>query len=651
MKPLSRFPALLTIVVAFLAMLIRVRILMGTPLPPSHTVPWLLSGLAGDLLVCVPVAFAVAFLFSRAPRAGSFVLIVLMGFDLVLQFAVSEAVVFLGHSVRGDDLETGLHPLLLTGSAAGGVAGSFVLLLVLFGAGATWAFRWRERTSITLLRLAVVTLLLSLSVWIASPIDRADIGQNAMLSLPAMLRNARVEQPPAKIPPPTLDLLLARELIGRKPGTFLSDAYPLARIPPTRDPHAPVLTPGPKPNIVFIVMESLRAEEVGAYGDDPPGLTPNLDRLAREGIRVDNAYSAGGYTPEGELGVLYGALASPFEIVIRSHPTVHLHGFPEVLSASGWKSLLWIHGSDATVYLGGRFYRAHGIPTIDGRDFPTSDSSTSWGYSDRALMRHAIDALDHMPQPFASMVLTITNHHPFQLPDDAPAGNVGLHALFGQMLGRHTASMLRTVHYTDAAVGELLAKARNKPWFANTIFVVCGDHGIDVPPVNRKMTRHVFFELRHHIPLIIYSPRLPGGLVVHGPASQTDILPTILGLTGVEVPLAATGRDLLDGASSDDERPIISWDLEGRTVTVNRGQYSYHAVVPSGTTTTTDELLVDRERDPNGLRNLASSEPATTAACRRAASIYLRTFGWLIANDRLTLPGTVPLSGLPLRPR
>ena len=61
------------------------------------------------------------------------------------------------------------------------------------------------------------------------------------------------------------------------------------------------------------------------------------------------------------------------------------------------------------------------------------------------------------------------------------------------------------------------------------------------------MTRHVFFELRHHIPLIIYSPRLPSGIVVHGPASQADILPTILGLLGLAVPAEMTGHDLLNG--------------------------------------------------------------------------------------------------------
>jgi phosphoglycerol transferase MdoB-like AlkP superfamily enzyme len=314
----------------------------------------------------------------------------------------------------------------------------------------------------------------------------------------------------------------------------------------------------------------------------------------------------------------------------------------------------------------------HGIRTIDGRDFPPNAVTTSWGYSDRELMNRALEALDHLHEPFASMVLTITNHHPFQLPSDAPPydttatsdqrpasseqrtatgdqrtansrlrGSTTLRASLGQMAGHHTAAMLQTVHYSDFAIGEFFEKARSRPWFANTIFVICGDHGSAVPPAGRPMTKHVFYELRHRIPLIFYSPRLPQhGVVVPGPASQADILPTVLGLARIQTPLAGSGRDLFDLPNGDPDRPIVSMNFDAHVLTVNRGRYSYHAVVPAGTIRLTSELLVDRERDPSGQTNLIDRESGAAVACRRAASIYLRTYGWIIANDRLMLPRT-----------
>ena len=53
-------------------------------------------------------------------------------------------------------------------------------------------------------------------------------------------------------------------------------------------------------------------------------------------------------------------------------------------------------------------------------------------------------------------------------------------------------------------------------------------------------------------------------------------------------------------------------------------------------------VVLDREGDPDGQTNLVDRDPVVATACRRAASIYLRTYGWIVANDRLTLPRTPP---------
>lgn len=621
-----------------LGLLVRVRTINGEPMPPLDPARWLLAGAAEDLAVTIVLAGLAALLFIRRPRAGAAIFGIAVALMLIAQFALSEGVIVLGHAVRGDDLETGFHPLLFTGSAAGGVLIAAIFLLggTLVAAGMAWRLASRRRSRLTLSRLAAVTIIAVTATLVFTPRDGRAAAHNALVVAPSMLRNAAVDIPPAVIPQPDIDVRSVRELAGRG-DAFISDLYPLAHMPPPRSADA-IAFPSPHPNFVFILMESMRAEESGVYGDDPPGVTPNLDRIAREGIRIDPAFSAGGFTPEGELGILYGALASPYEIVIRSHPSVKLSGFPEILARNGWRSLLWLHGSDATLYLGGRFYRDHGIPVIDGRDFPADAPQTSWGISDRAVLRRGIESLGRLPQPFAAMIVTITNHHPFQLPDDALTQLTGVRATMGQVAGHSTTAMLRTLHYSDQALGEFFDAARTKPWFANTIFVIAGDHGISIPALRRPMTRHVFYELRHRIPLVIYSPRLPHGMVVRGPASQVDILPTLLGVAGVRGPLAGTGIDLLDPAQHDDTRPVISWELLSRTVTVNRGRFAYHATVPQGTTALTDELLVDTAADPDGQVNLVTRQLDVARACRRDASIYLRTYGWLIANDRAGLP-------------
>ena len=75
-------------------------------------------------------------------------------------------------------------------------------------------------------------------------------------------------------------------------------------------PARPLVPAGLRPNVVFLLMEGVRSEELGAWGG-LKGLSPRLDDLARHGIRVARAYSPGTHTPEGELALWYGLFASP----------------------------------------------------------------------------------------------------------------------------------------------------------------------------------------------------------------------------------------------------------------------------------------------------------------------------------------------------
>ena len=640
---LLRFGAALGVVATAVGLLIRLRVMLGAPLPPPTPALWLLLAFRDDVLAAAAIVVIVTLIFWRAPRSGAAVLVAIFGALALIQFALSEAVLFLGHAVRREDLQTGFHPLIFTGSAAGGVLITVLIVLGAYAGGVVLAYRYAQVSrpasspARILVRIAALAIVLAITAWIFPSFET---GRNALFSIPELLQGpTAVLGKEVVIPKPDIDVKSVRELAGNvEPSSWLSDDYPLARRAPVRSAEAISLPKGVKPNFVFIVMESMRAEEVGAFGNDPPGVTPNLDALARDGIRIDRAYSTGSFTPEGELGVLYGVLASPWELIIRSHPDAKLTGFPEILKDEGWRSLLWMHSSDHTMYLGGRFYRRHGIPVIDGRDFLPDDPRTSWGFSDRVLMKHAFDAVDRLPEPFAALVLTISNHHPFKVPEDAGSPLPGGAGEAAQLGGVHTQAMLQTMHYADEAVGDFFAKARTRPWFANTVFVICGDHGITVAPARRKMTRHVFFELRHRVAMIIYSPMLPHGVTIPGPASQADILPTLLGASGITHPLAAVGRDLFDPAQHDPLRPVISYEFSARTVTVVRGNFVYHATVAKDSVSLTEELLVDNERDPQGENNLIMRNPVMAQACRRAASIYLRTYGWLLANDRAGLP-------------
>jgi phosphoglycerol transferase MdoB-like AlkP superfamily enzyme len=419
---------------------------------------------------------------------------------------------------------------------------------------------------------------------------------------------------------------------------YVDPEYPLAYLRGS-DVDLASLGSGVKPNIIFFLMESIRAEEVGCYGADPPGITPNIDALARDGIRIDPAYSAGTYTASAELAIWYGLTPLPREVLITSRPDVSIVGFPQILRANGWKTFLWIHGGDSNFYRRDSFYLPRGVQVVDGRSFPSADPTTNWGYSDRALARNAITILDRAQEPFATMMLTVTNHHPFQLPADAdppiplPPNPVADRSA-------RTADMLQTVHYTDEALGDFIRAARKRPWFAHSIIVVMGDHGVTIPPYQRPIaTKETLLQLLHRIPLVIYSPMLPHGVVLRGPASQIDLLPTLLHLAGVST-TCGLGVDLLE-PNAVSTRVLPMWSPHGRVLTLTTPTRMYHASYRlSGPLDeqTPVETLFDPVGDPQGLLDLSASEPRTLARFRRLATVYATVYPWLVVSGKSGVP-------------
>ena len=100
-----------------------------------------------------------------------------------------------------------------------------------------------------------------------------------------------------------------------------------------------------------------------------------------------------------------------------------------------------------------------------------------------------------------------------------------------------------TLQYADWAISEFLKRAKEDGWFDNTVFVFLSDHNYN----NAKYTDTSLKE-KFHIPLTVYAPKMLKPQQIDYVVSQTDIVPTLYNLAGLNMPYTAFGKDLFDAS-------------------------------------------------------------------------------------------------------
>jgi phosphoglycerol transferase MdoB-like AlkP superfamily enzyme len=286
-------------------------------------------------------------------------------------------------------------------------------------------------------------------------------------------------------------------------------------------------------NVVVILLESWLAHFVGVLGGKPE-VTPNFDSLAKKGILFENFFATGTRTNRGIPSVLCSFPSSPIHSIMkRFAPNRPFFSLAEILKKRGYQSIV-IYGGDLQFDNMEGFLRGEGFDTFIGqKDFPSKASLGKWGVPDHIVFERANQEFPKFgDRPFLGVIITLSNHEPFLLPSPD-------FEIFPKSVPY--SEYLNTFHYSDWALGQFFREAEKEPYFKNTIFVLVADHG-------RLLESQSDMPLdRYRIACLIYAPRLfgfsPKKVTIIG--SQTDLLPTILGLLGKPALHQSWGRDLL----------------------------------------------------------------------------------------------------------
>lgn len=411
---------------------------------------------------------------------------------------------------------------------------------------------------------------------------------------------------------------------------------------------------GPKrPNIVLVVADQVRSDFIGASGQNPTVRTPNLDRIARQGVCFTRALTnqplcspsracmmTGRYATEtGEWklppGVELRRDLPTLATVLRSHGYTanfigkwHLApldkkankgpGYVAPEDRGGFLDL-W----EGANVLGTTSHSFEGkMYTGDGKELDFKDEYRADFLTDRAVR--------FLEQPQEKPFLLFLSHQePHQQNDVgyvAPAGYaerfanpyvpadlLHLPGDWQKTLPSYYGSMQRI----DESVGRILKTLEDRNLLENTVFVFTSDHG------NHFRTRNSEYKRSPHdasirIPLVMQGPRLNQAMSLDEIVGNIHLTPTLLELAGVPVPASMKGKSLMplieDPAArrswKNEELVQISASMVARAVRTD--EWTYCVVDPSkeGNTVPRSDSYVEYQMynnasDPAQLVNLA----------------------------------------------
>ncbi len=408
-----------------------------------------------------------------------------------------------------------------------------------------------------------------------------------------------------------------------------------------------------RPNVVLVLMDDLGYGDLGSYGA-PDVRTPNIDRLAREGVRLTDAYANGAVCTPTRAALISGRYQQRvgLEGVLTGMPADRQLGLPAtgtslpaLLKASGYATGLlgkwhlgWrpefgpnAHGFDEFYgFLSGAhsYYTSQadvlrtGSGAADLFENGTPVEATRY-LTDEITSRAVGFITRHAGSPFFLEVAYNATHWPFDPPDLSPAE-------LGRRSARSVRQMpddsvpatrrdyVRMLERADRGVGEILAALERRGLTSSTLVIFTNDNGGEwlsrnAPFFHRKGT---LWEGGIRVPLVLRWPGvLPAGKVSAQPAITMDLTASILAATGARIPVdyRPDGTDLLPvlrGEAPVRERQLFWRRADRRQLAVRSGQWK---LLVDGN----HLLLFDLGADPGERNDLAASRPDLVTQLKR----------------------------------
>ena len=286
------------------------------------------------------------------------------------------------------------------------------------------------------------------------------------------------------------------------------------------------------PDVFLITIDTMRADHLHCYGYAKIE-TPGLDRLASDGLRFKQAFTASPLTNTSHVSILTGLLPDNHRVTD--------FGVPLSTAFPTWAQLLKTQGYQTAAFIGAVILDSRSLaPGLNrGFDFydnfpEHSQAKSRWG----RVERRALDVVQraetwlsgHPGRPSFVWLHLYDPHDPYEPP-----------APYSQIYKEHLYD--GEIAYADSAVAHFVAFLKTSARYRESLIIVTGDHGEGLGEHHEDTHGIFLYDSTLHVPLILKLPRgANAGEVVTAQVRTIDILPTVLDL------ISAPKRDL-DGES------------------------------------------------------------------------------------------------------
>ena len=375
-----------------------------------------------------------------------------------------------------------------------------------------------------------------------------------------------------------------------------------------------------RPNVLVITIDTLRADHVGSYGF-AAARTPNLDRLAAEGVRCADAIAAAPITMPAHSSIFTGLF--PPAHGVRDNGSYALGDdavtLAERLKGAGYRTQAFV----SALVLNRRYNLSQGFEGYDD-DLWSEDEPKLFMIRSRPAPKTAARAVGWLRQwrrekvrkPFFLWVHFFDPHQPYSAP---PAE-----------LALSPSPYDGEIAVADRGVGTILAELERQGALDDTLIVLTADHGESLGEHGEKTHAVFIYDATLHVPLFLRLPgRLPRGKVYGGPVRSVDIVPTVLGLLHLPGGAETQGVDLGPAFRGDADPPDLPQYSESLLSQVGFGMAPLYGVRHGGYKwiRAPKPEVYDLRRDPRELTNLYPREA-------RRGAILDRELEKLLADSR-----------------